>query len=112
MQLNCYSIYDSKAEAFVQPFFSPTNGMAIRSFTSAANDPNTDIHRYAGDYTLFLIGSFEPTNAKLEPEKTPINLGLAQQYLEPHLNPPFPVDPEKISTSTLREAVQATDLPS
>lgn len=80
--LKIFSVYDSKAEAFVQPFFSPATGTAIRSFATACNDENTDIHRYAGDYTLFEIGEFDPSTGKITPLEAHLNLGLAAAFIK------------------------------
>lgn len=33
MKLNVYSVFDAKVEAFLQPFFMPARGAAIRAFT-------------------------------------------------------------------------------
>jgi len=83
--LTIFSIRDNKAEAFIQPFFSPTAATAIRSFESAVNDSNTDFHKYAGDYTLFQLGEWEPNTGKITICETPINLGLAITFLHSSL---------------------------
>lgn len=76
-----FSVYDSKAEAFIQPFFSPTTGTAIRSFESACNEASHDFNKHAGDYTLFEIGEFDHDSAKLETLDTPHNLGIALTFI-------------------------------
>lgn len=78
--LKIFSIHDSKAEAFIQPFFAPTSAAALRMFETAANDETSDFHRYAGDYTLFELGEFEPLTGQIETLETPHNLGLAITY--------------------------------
>lgn len=80
MKLTVFSIYDSKAESFVQPFFSPTPGTAMRSFEEACNDSETNFSKHAGDYTLYQLGTFEHNTGKFELLETPINLGLAQTF--------------------------------
>ena len=54
--MNIYTIYDSKAEAYLTPFFTDTDATAVRIFTSAATDEQHHFHKYAEDYTLFAIG--------------------------------------------------------
>lgn len=81
MVLKAFSIYDSKAEAFLTPFFCPTEGVAKRAFAHQANNPEADIHRYPGDYTLFEIGSFAILDGELTPLKAIINHGLALTHL-------------------------------
>lgn len=80
MILKMFSIYDAKAEAFSQPFFVPTKGLAIRSFTDAANDPKTNIHLYPEDYTLFELGEFDDAKALFVPLSTPNPIGLAIEF--------------------------------
>ncbi len=82
MKLKVFSIHDSKAEAFIQPFYSQTTGTAVRSFEQAVNDPQSDFHKFAGDYTLFELGDFDQNTAVFTPLKTPINLGLALTYIK------------------------------
>lgn len=72
-----FSVYDSKAEAFIQPFFSPNSAVARRMFESAANDPNTDICKFAEDYTLFEIGTFENDQGLVSPLIPPKSLTVA-----------------------------------
>jgi len=62
-----FAIYDAKAEAFITPFFLPTRAMAVRSFETAVNDPNSMICKYALDYSLFELGTFDDTNGRVEP---------------------------------------------
>lgn len=76
-----FSIYDSKAEAFLQPFFSPTAATAVRGFERAAQDESTDFHRYAGDYSLFEIGEWDQSQGTWIAHEAKINLGLASQFL-------------------------------
>jgi len=85
--MNVYSIYDSKAEAYLQPFFSPTNATALRSFSQAANDTETNFNKFAADYTLFQIAAWDEHSGKLTPLKANIALGCALEYI----NAPAPL---------------------
>lgn len=60
-----YTVFDAKAEAYIQPFFSPNDAMATRSFESACNDSAHDFFRHAEDYTLFCIGDFDADHGNL-----------------------------------------------
>lgn len=73
--MKVYSVYDSKAEAFLRPFFAPTAGVAVRGFEQACCDPSHDFHKYGADYTLFEIGVFDEFNGRLEAHVAHINLG-------------------------------------
>lgn len=86
MDLHIYSIYDAKAEAYIQPFFATNEGMAKRMFHKAANDPETDFYKYAQDYTLFFIGFFSQSTGILHPNKAPETLGGALEFKETSSN--------------------------
>lgn len=82
MLLQCFSVFDSKSQAFMQPFFSQTVGTALRSFSVAANDMEHEFRRHGGDYCLFHIGSFNQDTAVFDMLSAPTNLGLAITLVE------------------------------
>lgn len=59
MLLRAYSIFDNKALQYHSPFFASTNGAAVRSFTDAANDLNTNIGRHPSDFVLYCVGTYD-----------------------------------------------------
>lgn len=65
MILKVFSIYDVKAEAYSPPFVEKTIGLAIRTFQALANDMNTNVGKYPGDFTLFSVGEFDDSNGSL-----------------------------------------------
>ncbi len=67
MRLIAFSVFDSKAEAFLRPFFTETVGLATRAISDAANDTTSEMHRHAEDYTLFQVGHFDQDKGVLEP---------------------------------------------
>lgn len=76
MIFKVFAIRDMKAEAFLPPYFSPTVGIAIRSFTDAVNSPEGPFGKYPDDFTLFEVGQFDDGTGVLEavsPIKTVIN---------------------------------------
>ncbi len=83
MQIQIFSIYDAKAEAFIQPFYSPTKAVGIRNFAHAANNPDSEFYKFAGDYTLFHIGTFDSDTGLIEQNPTHENLGLAITHQSP-----------------------------
>lgn len=72
--MKIFSIKDSKAEAYLLPIFAPTIGVAIRMFQKATNDPTTDFHNYAGDYTLFEIGKWDELTGRIESNEVNKNI--------------------------------------
>lgn len=93
MILKMFSIYDSKAKAFLPPFFLHTEGMAIRTFADCAKDPQHAFSRNPQDYTLFCLGSFEDTSGMVEVGATPQNLGLASGIVEVYNEPVARIKP-------------------
>ena len=77
-----YAVRDMKAEAFMLPFFVPTDGLALRSFTDAANDAQTNMCKWPDDFALFHIGSYDDGTGLLEALPAPRNMGLASQFKE------------------------------
>lgn len=78
--LKCFSVYDSKAEAFLNPLFAQNAAVAIRSFTAAANDPQHDFYIHSDDFTLFELGEFDQETGLFNLLPTPSTLGLATIY--------------------------------
>lgn len=66
-----FSVFDSKAKAFIQPFYSQTNGTAVRQFTAAAQDAGHDFHRFSEDYSLFCLGEFDEESGMFNQPATP-----------------------------------------
>lgn len=82
MLLKMFSVYDSKAEAYLQPFYANTTALAVRMFTSACNNPEQDFNKYAADYTLFEIGTFETDTGIAMAYTSFNNLGTALTYID------------------------------
>lgn len=62
---NICSIFDGKAEAYMQPFFVQAIGVAKREFGNLVNDPSHPIGKHPEDYTLFVVGTWEEMEGKL-----------------------------------------------
>lgn len=77
-----FSIYDSKAEAYLQPFFALSRGIAIRMIMKATADSESDFYRFAADYTLFHIGAWDPQKGTIEMLDSFINVDNLLKYKE------------------------------
>lgn len=84
MTLKVFTVYDSKADAYLPPMFLPTKGLAIRSFSDAANSEGHNFHKYAGDFTLFEIGEYDDSNAMVTLLESKVNLGTALEHSDTH----------------------------
>ncbi|QCQ84904.1 nonstructural protein [Blackfly microvirus SF02] len=67
MKLRGYSVYDRKALQYHPPFFASTDGAAVRSFSDLANDPETQVGRHPGDYTLYFVGEYDDQKGHMIP---------------------------------------------
>lgn len=67
MQIEIYTVFDSAAKAFLQPFFARSKGEAIRSFTDVVNTNDHQFNKHVHDYSLFHIGSYDDGSAIVTP---------------------------------------------
>lgn len=82
MKSKIFTTYDSKAEAYLQPFFMGTRGEAIRGWQTVCNDPKTQFNKYPSDFTLFEIGEYEETTGQIFPYEAKVSLGTAIEFLK------------------------------
>lgn len=82
MTSKIFTTYDSKAEAYLQPFFMKTRGEAIRGWQTVCNDPKTQFNQYPADFTLFEIGEYDETTGQITPYQAKVSLGVALEFLK------------------------------
>lgn len=80
MKLFLFSIHDSKAEAFIQPYYAVNSAVGRRIFETACNDDSVEFSKHPGDYGLFELGTFDQDTGRFELLEHPINHGLAIIY--------------------------------
>lgn len=69
MELIVVCVRDAKSEAFGRPFFSPTIGMAVRSFDDEVNNPESGIlHQHPEDFALYALGKFNDASGEFDTE--------------------------------------------
>lgn len=93
--MKIFTVFDIKANCYLQPFFSQTEGTAIRAFQQAANDQEHDFHKFAEDYTLFELGEWHERSGQINMLPAIKPLGNAIQYIINQLPPaktPFDSD--------------------
>lgn len=81
MIMKIYTVFDSAAQAYLQPFFFQADGQAKRAFGELVNDKTHSFGKHPDDYTLFLIGYYDDATGLIEPV-TVQSLGNALEYLE------------------------------
>lgn len=83
--LEVFTVHDSKSEGYLQPFFTLTEGLAIRMFKTSALDPNHQFHVHAEDFTLFHLGTYDESTGLFNLHDTPRPLFKAIQFaVVPH----------------------------
>lgn len=75
-----FVVYDSAAEAYGIPFYAKSTGEAVRSFSAAAKDPQTNIARHPADFTLFETGTYDELRG-IVTSVTHKSLGKAIEYV-------------------------------
>ncbi len=65
MKLNIYSIFDQASGLYSRPYFTQSDGEAIRSFSDIATDAKHPVGMHPADYTLFRLGIFDDCTGKL-----------------------------------------------
>lgn len=80
MEINVYTVYDSKTNAYMQPWYARTRGEAIRSFTEAIQNPESMFHKYPGDFTLFEVGTWDDQTGAIQMLEAKQEIGLALHF--------------------------------
>lgn len=90
MKIKVFSVYDSKVQAYMQPFFAPTVGSASRSFSDACMDKESQFARHPEDYTFFQVGEFDDSEGVFLAFPAPVSLGNALEYVAKAAEPEVP----------------------
>jgi len=75
-----FTVFDTKVEAYNQPFFMKSRGEAIRAFSDIVNDKNHAFNRHPEDYVLFELGEYDDSCAKFNLYDAPHSLGVAIEF--------------------------------
>lgn len=83
MIVQLFSVYDSAARRYLEPFSAETIEVAIRMFRSLVNKPDHGFSRFPADYTLIHIGHFDGETGFIVPLAVPHPLGIAIEFVSP-----------------------------
>lgn len=83
MIVKIFSIYDSKVEAYLRPFFEATAGSAIRAVSDEVNSRNekSGFCKHPEDYVLFELGTYDDSNANFNVYSAPKSLGVLSEFV-------------------------------
>lgn len=76
-KMNVFVIYDSKVEAYMQPFFCRTIGEAMRIWDATVNDGKSMMFNHPADFSLFQTGQFDEATGRFEQFDALKSLGTA-----------------------------------
>lgn len=82
MILKVFAVHDTKAKAFLQPFYSPSAGSALRAFGDAVNEKQCPFNKHPSDYMLYEIGSYDDSTASLDPLEVVKLMGCASDFID------------------------------
>lgn len=74
MKLVVVAIHDSALAAYIQPFFVPTVGLAVRHFQDEVKRPDCPMHGHRSDFILFEVASFDSETGMFENLSSPRQL--------------------------------------
>ena len=81
MIIKVYTVYDSKAECYLPPFYFKSTGEAVRAFSETVNQPTSTIGKHYSDYTLFEIGEYDDSSGMFSNYEPKIALGNGIEFL-------------------------------
>lgn len=76
-----FSIFDSKAAAYLPPFFMHRNEMAQRTFSDCINASDHQFSKHPEDYTLFATAVFDDSTGTVQSYETSEMLGNGLVYI-------------------------------
>lgn len=81
VEMNIYSVFDSKGRTYAQPWLAPNHQVAFRSCERTMKQPGVPIADFPADYTLFRIGTFNEKTGLISSLLVHENLGNFVQFL-------------------------------
>lgn len=89
MITNAYTVYDRKALTYAPPFFAAQDGLALRMFGDAVNDPSTSLSRHPGDFVLYRCGAYDDQSGQLLPVSVLEHIADAQALVRTTTDGPY-----------------------
>lgn len=85
-EIEIYACYDCKGEEFKWPMFFNNKAQAVRTFQRLARDKETELGQYPLDFSLMFMGKMDMDTGAITPNKAPINMGIAANFIEEEKN--------------------------
>lgn len=81
MKMKIFTVYDSKAGVYLQPFFFNHSGGALRAFVDLCIDKSHQFGKHPEDYALFELGTYEDDKSTFEIYDAPRSLGVGLELI-------------------------------
>lgn len=76
-----YAVHDAKAGIYGVPFPQAGDKVAIRGFTEASLNPETELNKYPTDFSIFRVGYYDDETGLFTAEAPPEFLATAQNCI-------------------------------
>jgi len=75
-----FTVFDSKIDVFLPPFFCRTSGEAARIMMDMCSDKNHNFYKYRSEFMLFELGTYDDSTGMMVPLTAPTPLSLLSEY--------------------------------
>jgi len=82
MKLLLFTVFDSAAHRYLEPFTASTVEVALRMFRHTVNSGKGPFSQFPEDYSLFCVGEFDQEKGQLRPYQELQSLGVAITFVE------------------------------
>ena len=87
MILRIFSVRDAKADAFLQPMFMQSRGVALRAFSDSCMDSSHMFNRHPEDYCLYELGIWDDGKGSFELYQQPMPIANGYDFADGDLAP-------------------------
>lgn len=83
MRQQVISVFDRAAMTYARPWFVPSVGLALRSFTDEVNRASEDnpVYKHPDDFELYHLGFFEDVSGTFDMFPEPVQLAIAKNLV-------------------------------
>ncbi len=81
MKMLMFSLYDTKLEGFMRPFFLQSVGVATRAIMDLSKDPNHEAAKHPSDFCLYELGTFDDHSSEITQMMPPKRIGLVSEIV-------------------------------
>lgn len=75
------SVRDRMLDAYMNPWYVPAKGAAIRAFQDELNNTQSPMSKHPDDYDLYCLGTWDESTGKFQQLPQPEQLALGKQLI-------------------------------